>query len=58
MIESLMEIQIAYNMIDEKTPKDCTVHPLDTQYIKLNCGINVSYIITVKVVLINNCTNY
>lgn len=50
MIESLMEIQIAYNMIDEKTPQDGTIHPLDTQYMKLNCGVNVSFITTIRVI--------
>jgi len=42
MIESLMEIQIAYNMMDDKTPDDSTLHPLDAHYLKLNCVIDVS----------------
>lgn len=43
MIESLMEIQIAYNMMDVKTSEDSTLHPLDAHYLKLNCAIEVSY---------------
>ncbi|VVC30258.1 BRCT domain,Poly(ADP-ribose) polymerase, regulatory domain,WGR domain,PADR1 domain,Poly(ADP-ribose) [Cinara cedri] len=41
MIGSLMEIQIAYNMIEVKTQEDSMVHPLDTYYLKLNCDIDV-----------------
>lgn len=37
-----MEIQIAYNMMDVKTSEDPMIHPLDTQYLKLNCAIDVS----------------
>lgn len=44
MIESLMEIQIAYNMMEIKTTEDSMLHPLDTHYLKLNCVIDVSYI--------------
>lgn len=43
MIQSLMEIQIAYNMMDVKTPGDSLMHPLDNHYLKLNCAIDVSY---------------
>lgn len=43
MIESLMEIQIAYNMMDVKTSEDSMIHPLDTHYLKLNCAIDVGY---------------
>lgn len=42
MIESLMEIEIAYNMMDVKSSEDSMVHPLDTHYLKLNCAIDVS----------------
>lgn len=42
MIESLMEIQIAYNMIDDKSSEDPTLHPLDSQYLKLKCAIDVN----------------
>lgn len=45
MIESLMEIQIAYNMMDVKTSEDSMLHPLDTHYFKLNCAIDVYYLI-------------
>ncbi|XP_050521530.1 poly [ADP-ribose] polymerase [Daktulosphaira vitifoliae] len=41
MINSLMEIQIAYNMMDDNSHDNTTVHPLDTHYIKLNCAIEV-----------------
>lgn len=44
MIESLMEIQIAYNMMDVKTSEDSMLHPLDTHYFKLNCAIDVNYL--------------
>lgn len=44
MIESLMDIQIAYNMMNDKTPGDSMFHPLDTHYFKLNCAIDVSYL--------------
>lgn len=43
MIGSLMEIQIAYSMMDSKTSEDSMLHPLDTHYMKLNCAIDVSY---------------
>jgi len=46
MIQSLMEIQIAYNMMDDKTPQDSTVHPIETQYLKLNCAIDVRVILS------------
>lgn len=42
MIQSLMEIEIAYNMMETKTSGDSTVHPLDLHYLKLNCAIDVS----------------
>lgn len=45
MIQSLMEIKTAYNMIDSKAPEDSVVHPLDSHYLKLNCAIDASYII-------------
>lgn len=45
MIESLMEIQIAYSMIDDKTCENPMLHPLDSHYLKLNCAIDVSYIV-------------
>lgn len=55
MIGSLMEIQIAYDMIDVKTQEDSIVHPLDTHYLKLNCGIDVSYIfIHLRLILVSN----
>ncbi|XP_001947212.1 poly [ADP-ribose] polymerase [Acyrthosiphon pisum] len=41
MIGSLMEIQIAYSMMDSKTSEDSMLHPLDTHYMKLNCAIDV-----------------
>lgn len=53
MIESLLEIQIAYNMMEVKT-EDSTLHPIDTQYMKLNCSIDVIYKILIKIVLIYN----
>lgn len=50
-----MEIQIAYDMIDVKTQEDSIVHPLDTHYLKLNCGIDVSYIIIhLGLILVSN----
>lgn len=42
MIESLLEIQIAYNMMEVKT-EDSTLHPIDTHYMKLNCSIDVIF---------------
>jgi len=40
-----MEIQIAYNMMDNKPAEGSMIHPLDTYYMKLNCEIDVSHII-------------
>lgn len=45
MIGSLMEIQIAYNMMDVKTAEDSVSHPLDTHYLKLNCAIDVCFVV-------------
>lgn len=53
MIESLMEIEIAYNMINIKE-EDSMVHPLDTHYLKLNCDIDVSYIIYQILILVSS----
>lgn len=45
MIGSLMEIAIAYNMIDDVTSEDSTLNPLDMHYLKLKCDIDVSHIL-------------
>jgi hypothetical protein len=51
MIESLLEIQIAYSLMEVKT-EDSTLHPIDTHYMKLNCSIDVinKYIITNRII--------
>ncbi|XP_050442642.1 poly [ADP-ribose] polymerase [Adelges cooleyi] len=41
IITNLMEIEIAYNMMDDKCSKDSTLHPLDSHYLKLNSVIEV-----------------
>jgi poly [ADP-ribose] polymerase len=41
MLDSLMEIEIAYNMLKTKSEADNDVHPLDAHYAKLNAHIEV-----------------
>ena len=40
MIDNLLEIEIAYSMLDESNNTiEGTEHPIDTHYKKLNCGL-------------------
>ncbi|PSN54639.1 Poly [ADP-ribose] polymerase [Blattella germanica] len=41
MLESLMEIEIAYNMLKTKSEGDDEMHPIDVHYKKLNTSIEV-----------------
>ena len=41
MLDSLMEIEIAYNMLKTKSDAEGDVHPLDAHYTKLNTHIEV-----------------
>jgi hypothetical protein len=41
MLDSLLEIEIAYTMLKAKSEGDKSVHPLDTHYAKLNTHIEV-----------------
>ena len=41
MLDSLMEIEIAYSMLKTKSDAEGDVHPLDAHYAKLNAHIEV-----------------
>jgi hypothetical protein len=41
MLDSLMEIEIAYSMLQTKSDAEGDVHPLDAHYAKLNTHIEV-----------------
>jgi poly [ADP-ribose] polymerase len=41
MLDSLLEIEIAYTMLKAKSDGDSAVHPLDAHYAKLNTHIEV-----------------
>jgi poly [ADP-ribose] polymerase len=41
MLDSLLEIEIAYTMLNAKSDVDKGVHPLDAHYAKLNTHIEV-----------------
>jgi poly [ADP-ribose] polymerase len=41
MLDSLLEIEIAYTMLKTKSDGDKSVHPLDAHYAKLNTHIEV-----------------
>jgi hypothetical protein len=41
MLDSLLEIEIAYTMLKAKSDGDSAVHPLDAHYAKLNTQIEV-----------------
>jgi poly [ADP-ribose] polymerase len=41
MLDSLLEIEIAYTMLKAGSGEDSSVHPLDAHYAKLNTHIEV-----------------
>jgi poly [ADP-ribose] polymerase len=41
MLDSLMEIEIAYNLLKTKSDADGDMHPLDAHYAKLNTHVEV-----------------